>query len=43
MRNKLIKSQLNQRVLYFSYGSNLDYNRITKRLGEVTVIETYSL
>lgn len=40
---KLTKEQLNQKVLYFAYGSNMHKPRLEERVGEVKFVATYQL
>lgn len=42
-KKKLTKAQLEQKVLYFAYGSNMHQPRLEQRVGSVKLIETYSL
>ena len=42
-RKKLTKEQLEQRVLYFAYGSNMHQPRLEQRVGKVTYVATYVL
>lgn len=42
-KKKLSKEQLDQKVLYFAYGSNMHQPRLEQRVGPVKFIATYSL
>lgn len=42
-KKKLTKEQLQQKVLYFAYGSNMHQPRLEQRVGDVKLIATYEL
>jgi len=43
VKKKLTKADLEQKVLYFCYGSNMNQKRIEARVGPVTFVTTYNL